>query len=263
MAEFSSLNGYMVKDETARNIAKGRNQALSYSDYATMIETLNAMDKEEFKVGQNIYIGTVGVPDLWVYSVEPIIHNFVYESDEVVESLLENNVTIQVGYYKLAMLEGQKIDLTTYDARLAEQKAKLEEHDEELVKMNGNFSTAANDIGNAIAAHGIEVPIGSSFKEMANLITTKMVSSSASVVLTGTWDNGLVLPGEVRETTVIFSKTFGQVPKVTLSLSGGGCKVAASNISKTGFTITLTSQISEGYIHSILTTWRAEANSFA
>ena len=72
MAEFSKFNGYTVKDAIARNIAKGRNQALAYADYATMVETLNAMDNEQFKIGQNIYIGTVGVPDLWVYSIEPV-----------------------------------------------------------------------------------------------------------------------------------------------------------------------------------------------
>lgn len=120
MAEFTGFNGFKVKDEMARNIAKGRNQAVAYSDYATMIETLNAMNNTEFKTGQNIYIGTVGVPDLWVYSVEPIVHNFTYESDEGVVELLENNGTIQAGYYKLAMLEGQKVDLTTINERLDE-----------------------------------------------------------------------------------------------------------------------------------------------
>lgn len=120
MAEFTGFNGFKVKDEMARNIAKGRNQAVAYSNYAEMVEALNAMEKDEFKVGQNIYIGTVGVPDLWVYSVEPIVHNFTYESDEGIVEFLNNNVTIQCGYYNLAMLEGQKVDLTTINERLDE-----------------------------------------------------------------------------------------------------------------------------------------------
>ena len=94
MADFSSLNGYTVKDAIARNIAKGRNQALAYADYATMVETLNAMDNEQFKVGQNIYIGTVGVPDLWVYSVEPILHDYSHVSDEATVELLKYKGTI-------------------------------------------------------------------------------------------------------------------------------------------------------------------------
>ena len=118
MAEFSSLNGYAVKDTVARNIAKGRNQALAYSNYEAMVDALNTMDNDEFKTGQNIYIGTVGVPDLWVYTVEPVRNTFGYVSDEAIVELLKNNVTIQVGFYKLAMLEGQKVDLTKYDERI-------------------------------------------------------------------------------------------------------------------------------------------------
>jgi hypothetical protein len=118
MPEFSSLNGYTVKDTTARNIAKGRNQAVAFSDYASMIEALNAMEKDQYKTGQNIYIGVVGVPDLWVYSVENIVHNFSYVSDDDVVEKLTANTTIQAGYYKLAMLEGQKVDLTTVNERL-------------------------------------------------------------------------------------------------------------------------------------------------
>ena len=133
MAEFSSLNGYAVKDNVARSIAKGRNQAVAFVDYATMIETLNEFEKDEYKAGQNVYIGVVGVPDLWVYSVEDIRHTFIYESDEDVVEKLTTNTTIQVGFFKLAMLEGQKVDLTTYDQKLAE-------HDDEIGKNTTDIS---------------------------------------------------------------------------------------------------------------------------
>ena len=140
MADFSSLNGYTVKDAIARNIAKGRNQALAYADYATMVETLNAMDNEQFKVGQNIYIGTVGVPDLWVYSVEPILHDYSHVSDEATVELLKNNGTIQVGYYKLAMLEGQKVDLTNVNAAIAENASAIAENASAISEQNKNLS---------------------------------------------------------------------------------------------------------------------------
>lgn len=122
MSEFSSLNGYTVKDVTARNIAKGRNQAVAFNNYLAMITALNSLAKGEYSAGQNIYIGVVGVPDLWVYSVENTLNTFDYVSDEDVVEKLTNNVTIQCGYYKLAMLEGQKVDLTTYDEAIQELK---------------------------------------------------------------------------------------------------------------------------------------------
>ena len=59
-------------------IAKGRNQSLAYNNYSEMITALNGMTKDELKRGQNIYIGTVGVPDLWVYSVEDNSVNYNY-----------------------------------------------------------------------------------------------------------------------------------------------------------------------------------------
>ena len=133
MAEFSSLNGYQVKDTVARGIAKGRNQAVAFVNYETMIESLNGLEKDEYRAGQNIYIGVVGVPDLWVYGIEDIVHNFEYVSDEDIVEMLKNNTTIQVGYYKLAMLEGQKVDLTTYDQHLLK-------HDDDIAGINEDIA---------------------------------------------------------------------------------------------------------------------------
>lgn len=136
MAEFSSLNGYQVKDTVARGIAKGRNQAVAFVDYATMIETLNELEKEEYKAGQNVYIGVVGVPDLWVYGVEDIRHTFTYVSDEDFVEMLKTNTTVQVGFFKLAMLEGQKVDLTTYDQHLSKHDDDIAELNESVDKIN-------------------------------------------------------------------------------------------------------------------------------
>jgi hypothetical protein len=96
------------------SIAKGANQAVGYSNYSAMITAINAMDDDEYNVGQNIYIVTVDVPDLWVSSVESTSSTYTYVDDATVISALETNGYIQVGYYKLSMLETQKVDLTNY-----------------------------------------------------------------------------------------------------------------------------------------------------
>lgn len=97
-------------------IAKGRNQSLAYNSYSEMVTALNSMSKDELKRGQNIYIGTVGVPDLWVYSVETSSVTYSYVNDETIVGSLGTDTTIQVGYYKLAQLETQKVDLTNLEA---------------------------------------------------------------------------------------------------------------------------------------------------
>ena len=178
MAEFSSLNGYTVKDNVARSIAKGRNQAVAFVDYETMIEALNELEKDEYKAGQNVYIGVVGVPDLWVYSVEDIRHTFIYESDEDVVEKLKNNTTIKVGFFKLAMLEGQKVDLTTYDQHLAkhdediaELNDSVEEINDSLINMQTSFQAGCNTIYNAVVAKGV-TPKSKSPTDLANAVAS-------------------------------------------------------------------------------------------
>lgn len=96
------------------SIAKGANQAVGYNSYSDMITAINAMDDNEYNIGQNLYIVTVEVPDLWVSSVESTSSTYTYVDDATVINDLNTNGYIQVGYYKLSMLETQKVDLTNY-----------------------------------------------------------------------------------------------------------------------------------------------------
>lgn len=115
--EFNTFKTNVTNEvDTLEGIVKGRNQALAYNSYSEMITTLNSMTKDELKRGQNIYIGTVGVPDLWVYSVEDNSVTYSYVNDETIVSGLGTDTTIQVGYYKLAQLETQKVDLTNIES---------------------------------------------------------------------------------------------------------------------------------------------------
>lgn len=96
------------------SIAKGANQAVGFSNYQTLITALNALDEETYKVGQNMYVVTTEVPDLWVSSVEDTSSTYTYTTDEQVVNDLQTNGYIQAGYYRLSMLETQKVDLTNY-----------------------------------------------------------------------------------------------------------------------------------------------------
>ena len=96
------------------DVVKGSNQALSFANYSTMVTTFNSLDDDEYHVGQNLYIVTVNVPDLWISSVESTSSTYTYTTDSAFISALETNGYVQVGYYKLSMLETQKVDLTNY-----------------------------------------------------------------------------------------------------------------------------------------------------
>ena len=96
------------------SIAKGANQALSFSNYEAMITEFNSASVEKYKIGQNIYILTLDVPDLWVSSVEDTSVTYTYTTDAAFVSALNTNGYVQVGYYKLSALETQEVDLTDY-----------------------------------------------------------------------------------------------------------------------------------------------------
>ena len=95
-------------------IAKGANQALSFVNYSTMIAEFNSLDDDVYNVGQNIYIQTLEVPDLWVSEIAATSSTYTYTTDEAFTTAMATNGYVQVGYYKLSALETQKVDLTNY-----------------------------------------------------------------------------------------------------------------------------------------------------
>lgn len=96
------------------SIAKGANQALSFSNYSTMITVFNSLANNIYNVGQNVMIVTLEVLDLWISGIESTSQAYTYTTDEAFTTALNTNGYLQVGYYKLSALETQKVDLTDY-----------------------------------------------------------------------------------------------------------------------------------------------------
>lgn len=96
------------------SIAKGANQALSYSNYQAMISVFNNLSATTYNVGQNVMIVTLEVPDLWISGIDSSSTQYTYTNDSAFTTELATNGYVQVGYYKLSALETQKVDLTNY-----------------------------------------------------------------------------------------------------------------------------------------------------
>lgn len=223
MAEFTSLNGYQVKDTVARSIAKGRNQAVAFTDYATMVEALNGYEKDEYKAGQNVYIGVVGVPDLWVYSVEDIRHTFIYESDDDIVDKLKNNTTVQVGFFKLAMLEGQKVDLTTYDQHLAKHDEDIEKNATDIGELNSSLGNINVYVGSDKKIHFVDKDGADSVLPFNNLNGQLGVGACSSwtthsnTYKTATLPAGTYLCG----TSIVGNpKTYGYIASASITVNG-------------------------------------------
>lgn len=96
----------------------GAAKAISFDSYATMITAFNALADDVYVSGQNINILTLEVPDLWVYEVDSTRIPYTYVDDATFVNELSTNGYVQVGFYKLAALETQKVDLTDYQEKL-------------------------------------------------------------------------------------------------------------------------------------------------
>lgn len=88
----------------------GEKGALAYATYEEMVTALNA-DEKSYGVGQSIFIGTRDVPDLWIYGVEDTKIEYVYVDDNTIELTLKYDGTIRIGYYTLAALESNVVEL--------------------------------------------------------------------------------------------------------------------------------------------------------
>ena len=97
-----------------RTIAEGAGAAMSFSNYASLVSDFNNAADDDYKLGQSIYINTLDVPDLWIYEVSNISVLYYYTTDEAFTDLLKQQGYVQIGYYKVAALETQKVDLTNY-----------------------------------------------------------------------------------------------------------------------------------------------------
>lgn len=92
------------------HMISGEKGALVYATYEEMVTALNA-DEKSYGVGQSIFIGTRDVPDLWIYGVEDTKIEYVYVDDNTIELTLKYDGTIRIGYYTLAALESNVVEL--------------------------------------------------------------------------------------------------------------------------------------------------------
>lgn len=114
---------YATKDEvslieqlaySAKNIAEGRVSATVVENYSALVTELNVAAKEAYKIGDNFYIQAQHVPDLWVCDVKTSSTPYIYTSDDDFVAAINTTGTLQIGYFELALLETQKVDLSGY-----------------------------------------------------------------------------------------------------------------------------------------------------
>ncbi len=107
---------YATKTELQEGLA-GKSQSKTYNNYQAFVTAVNAMNNTALKVGDNVFIVTADVPDMWVSAVNSSSATYTYSSDSAIVTALGSANGLTVGYYVFRKLETQKVDLTAYQTK--------------------------------------------------------------------------------------------------------------------------------------------------
>lgn len=107
---------YATKTELQEGLA-GKSQSKTYNNYQAFVTAVNAMNNTALKVGDNVFIVTQDVPDMWVSAVNSSSATYTYTSDSAIVTALGSANGLTVGYYVFRELETEKIDLTAYQTK--------------------------------------------------------------------------------------------------------------------------------------------------
>lgn len=189
------------------SIAKGANQAIGFDTYEAMVSGLNGASNAVYRLGQSIYITTLGIPDLWVSSVEETAVMYEYTSDADFIATLGLNGFVQVGYYKLSALETQKVDLTNYVKNTDYATASTVG----LVKANGSSGITVNSAGNISTVKATESDIDTKTNNYKPIVSSNLDYAVKSVVgghvaVTQKEYDDMVAAGTIDENTFYYFK---------------------------------------------------------
>lgn len=129
------VDTYATKTDLQSGLA-GKSSTKTYDTYSDFVDAVMAMNNTALKVGDNVLIKALDVPDMWVYKVNSTKTDYTYSSDANIVAALASPDGLTVGYYVFAKLETQKVDLTAYQT-----------------KTDNGLTTTANTITGAINEH--------------------------------------------------------------------------------------------------------------
>lgn len=107
---------YATKNELSEGLA-GRATTKTYENYQAFVTAMGLLPKSELKVGDNIYIKTLDVPDMWVTAVNETSTAYTYTNDQAIINALDTTSGLTVGYFSFSKLETEKVNLSAYQTK--------------------------------------------------------------------------------------------------------------------------------------------------
>lgn len=93
-----------------RQMALGASRATSFTNIQTLVTALNTASVEAYRVGDNLYIDTINVADLWIAAVGSDNVPYSYTSDDDFDTAVSAG-RVQIGYYFVSRLESGKVNI--------------------------------------------------------------------------------------------------------------------------------------------------------
>ncbi len=226
----SKIASLESKVNTVEALATGRSSAKYYATITAANTAISAMANNEMRVGDNIYIGETQVPDWYVAEI------LTTKGAQTIPAKGSNFAdSYNVGFYKLAQLETEKVDLSAYEtAETAGGKYALKTDALKNVtytKSNHTLgqttdSGSSSNISTDIAAYS-EVPNSGSL-DSGNLLNIKHGNTSLfTISLSGLSisDASNTVAGKVKlNKTAQYTSTHQATPDDVAAITGGYLK---------------------------------------
>ena len=107
---------YATKNELREGLA-GKSTTKTYDNYQAFVTAMGLLPKSELKVGDNVYIKKLDVPDMWVTAVNETSTAYTYTNDQAIINALDTAAGLNVGYFTFSKLETEKVDLLEYQKK--------------------------------------------------------------------------------------------------------------------------------------------------
>lgn len=110
------VDTYASKQYVQEGLA-GKNRSIAFEDYQAFVTAVNGYSNTTLKVSDNVFVKTLGVPDMWVTAVNSEKATYTYTNDQAIINALDTTSGLTVGYFSFSKLETEKVDLSTYQTK--------------------------------------------------------------------------------------------------------------------------------------------------
>lgn len=228
------VDTYATKTALADGLA-GKSNTLTYDTYKAFVTAVNALANNALKVGDNVLIKTLDVPDMWVTKVASTATTYTYTNDAAIIDKLNSTTGLQVGYFNFSKLETTKVDVSGIATNASEiakikdgtTKVKKAETADNATKLNNQAASYYLDYNNL--ANRPKVNVGGTTTTIAGTINFHRVA------VTGDYK-------ELSNIPITYISYFDTVADKTTGVyyfSRGASDVPDSRFSSTPFILTV------------------------